>query len=294
MYDVIIVGARAAGSPTAMLLARKGYKVLLVDKATFPSDTMSTHQVQLPAVARLKRWGLLDKVIASNAPATRQVRFDLGPVVLQGKFPHFEGIDALYSPRRYILDKILVDAAVEAGAELRENFIVDEILRDADRLARDADAPAVERHHRHLEALVLLPEQRVFGDLAVVEGERHGGVSEMVAIEVQIGGDIAFEGIQVFAIQMARGCGTVKALFERLVPMDRAGVPERGTAGRSSSGCVRRRIYAGNTIGGHRQIGIGIEAPHCALGPRLIAKQQTRLAGFILHGGKLRNAGQAL
>ena len=134
MYDVIVVGARAAGSPTAMLLARKGYKVLLVDKAAFPSDTMSTHQVQLPAVARLKRWGLLDKVIASNAPATRQIRFDLGPVVLQGKFPQFEGIDALYSPRRYILDKILVDAAVEAGAELRENFIVDEILRDADRV----------------------------------------------------------------------------------------------------------------------------------------------------------------
>jgi flavin-dependent dehydrogenase len=134
MYDVIVVGARAAGSPTAMLLARKGYKVLVVDKATFPSDTMSTHQVQLPAVARLNRWGLLDKVIASNAPATRRIRFDLGPVVLQGKFPQFDGIDALYSPRRYILDKILVDAAVDAGAELRENFIVDEILRDGDRV----------------------------------------------------------------------------------------------------------------------------------------------------------------
>jgi 2-polyprenyl-6-methoxyphenol hydroxylase-like FAD-dependent oxidoreductase len=134
MYDVIVVGARVAGSATAMLLARKGYKVLLVDKAAFPSDTMSTHQVQLPAVARLKRWGLLDRVIASNAPAARQVRFDIGPVVLQGKFPEFEGIDALYSPRRYILDKILVDAAVEAGAELHENFIVDEILRDDDRV----------------------------------------------------------------------------------------------------------------------------------------------------------------
>ncbi|HTP11880.1 MAG TPA: FAD-dependent oxidoreductase, partial [Anaerolineae bacterium] len=134
MYDVIVVGARVAGSATAMLLARKGYKVLLVDKATFPSDTMSTHQVQLPAIARLKHWGLLDKVIASNAPATRQVKFDIGPIVLHGKFPQFEGVDALYSPRRYILDKILIDAAVEAGVELRENFIVDEILRDDDRV----------------------------------------------------------------------------------------------------------------------------------------------------------------
>ena len=134
MYDVIVVGARAAGSPTAMLLARKGYKVLVVDKASFPSDTISTHQVQLPGVARLKRWGLLDKVIASNAPATRQVKFDLGPIVLRGNFPQFDGIDALYSPRRHVLDKILVDAAVEAGAELRENFIVEEVLTDGDQV----------------------------------------------------------------------------------------------------------------------------------------------------------------
>jgi flavin-dependent dehydrogenase len=49
MYDVIIVGARVAGAPTAMLLARRGLKVLVVDRATFPSDTLSTHQVQLPA-----------------------------------------------------------------------------------------------------------------------------------------------------------------------------------------------------------------------------------------------------
>ena len=134
MYDVIVVGARAAGSPTAMLLARKGYKVLVVDKASFPSDTISTHQVQLPGVARLKRWGLLDKVIASNAPATRQVKFDLGPIVLRGNFPSFDGVDALYSPRRHVLDKILVDAAVEAGAELRENFTVEEVLTDGDQV----------------------------------------------------------------------------------------------------------------------------------------------------------------
>ncbi len=135
MYDVIVVGARVAGSPTAMLLARKGYRVLMVDRASFPSDTMSTHQVQLPAVARLKRWGLLDKVIASNAPPARHVKFDLGPIVLRGQFPQFDGIDAVYSPRRIVLDKILVDAAVEAGTELRENFIVEEILMDGNQVA---------------------------------------------------------------------------------------------------------------------------------------------------------------
>jgi 2-polyprenyl-6-methoxyphenol hydroxylase-like FAD-dependent oxidoreductase len=100
MYDVIIVGARPAGSSTAMLLARKGFRVLLVDRATFPSDTLSTHQVQLPGVARLKRWGLLDRVVSSGAPATRHVRFDANGIVLEGHYPTFRGVDALYSPRR--------------------------------------------------------------------------------------------------------------------------------------------------------------------------------------------------
>jgi flavin-dependent dehydrogenase len=130
MYDVIVVGARVAGSSTAMLLALKGYKVLLVDRATFPSDTLSTHQVQLPGVARLKHWGLLDRVIASGAPATRHVVFDAAGTVLKGHYPAFGGVDALYSPRRTILDKILVDAARDAGAEVREGFVVEEVLAD--------------------------------------------------------------------------------------------------------------------------------------------------------------------
>nr|WP_273846809.1 FAD-dependent oxidoreductase [Rubrobacter calidifluminis] len=113
---VIVVGARVAGASTAMLLARRGLKVLVVDRTTFPSDTLSTHQVQLPGVARLKRWGLLDRVIASGAPAARHVRFDPGLVVLECRFPAYQGVDALYSPRRTVLDGILVDAAREAGA----------------------------------------------------------------------------------------------------------------------------------------------------------------------------------
>jgi 2-polyprenyl-6-methoxyphenol hydroxylase-like FAD-dependent oxidoreductase len=135
MYDVIVVGARVAGASTALLLARKGLRVLAVDQATFPSDTLSTHQVQLPGVARLKRWGLLDQVVASNAPATRRVRFDPGPVVLAGQFPAFQGVDALYSPRRTVLDHMLVGAAREAGAEVRENFVVEEIIMNDGRVA---------------------------------------------------------------------------------------------------------------------------------------------------------------
>jgi 2-polyprenyl-6-methoxyphenol hydroxylase-like FAD-dependent oxidoreductase len=126
-YDVIVVGARCAGSSTAMLLARKGLRVLVVDRAAFPSDTLSTHQVQLPGIASLARWGLLDRVADSNAPATRHVRFDQDGIVLEGDYPSVDGVDAMYSPRRTILDSILVDAAREAGAEVREGVIVDEV-----------------------------------------------------------------------------------------------------------------------------------------------------------------------
>jgi flavin-dependent dehydrogenase len=128
MYDAIVVGARVAGSSTAMLLSRKGLNVLVVDRASFPSDTMSTHQVQLPGIARLHRWGVLDRVVASNAPATRRVRFETPAATLEGTYPCHEGMDAMFSPRRTVLDWILVDAAREAGAEVRERFIVDELV----------------------------------------------------------------------------------------------------------------------------------------------------------------------
>ncbi len=134
MYDVIVIGARCAGSPTAMLLARKGYRVLLVDRATFPSDTMSTHFIHPPGVLRLKRWGLLEQVRASNCPPVREFCFDVGPFAVTGSPPPLDGVAELYGPRRIVLDKILVDAATAAGAELREGFRVQEILMDGDRV----------------------------------------------------------------------------------------------------------------------------------------------------------------
>ncbi|HUS32778.1 MAG TPA: NAD(P)/FAD-dependent oxidoreductase [Kofleriaceae bacterium] len=128
-YDVIIVGARCAGAPTAMLLARAGYKVLVVDRSTFPSDTVSTHVIHPQGVAALARWGLLDRLVATGCPAIETYVFDFGPFAVTGK-PGTDESPVAYCPRRTILDKLLVDAAVEAGAEVREGFIVDEILRD--------------------------------------------------------------------------------------------------------------------------------------------------------------------
>jgi 2-polyprenyl-6-methoxyphenol hydroxylase-like FAD-dependent oxidoreductase len=130
MYDAIVAGARVAGAPTAMLLARKGYRVLLVDKAAFPSDTMSTHYIHQPGVAALKRWGVLDDVLASGCPALTNGKFHFGPLVIDGWGPASDGVAEAFCPRRTVLDKVLVDAAVAAGVELRENFSVDEILMD--------------------------------------------------------------------------------------------------------------------------------------------------------------------
>jgi 2-polyprenyl-6-methoxyphenol hydroxylase-like FAD-dependent oxidoreductase len=131
-YDVIVVGARVAGAATAMLLARAGLRVLAVDRVSFPSDTISSHQVQLPGVALLHRWGLLDRLVAAGTPPTRRVRFDPGPVVLEGAFPGYCGVDALYSPRRTLLDAMLVTTARDAGAEVVEGVRVEELTRDAD------------------------------------------------------------------------------------------------------------------------------------------------------------------
>ena len=128
MYDVIVIGARVAGSPTAMLLARKGYKVLLVDRASFPSDTLSTHQVQLKGGAALKRWGLLERVLASNCPPVSQVAFHIDRFHLQGQYPPLDGVGAVVCPRRVVLDKLLADAAVEAGAELRQDLVVEDLV----------------------------------------------------------------------------------------------------------------------------------------------------------------------
>jgi 2-polyprenyl-6-methoxyphenol hydroxylase-like FAD-dependent oxidoreductase len=127
-YDAIVVGARCAGAPTALLLARAGHRVLLVDRAGFPSDTLSTHVVHAPGVAALRRWGLLGAVTATGCPAIDRYVFDFGPFTLTGTPPPVGGGSAAYAPRRYLLDTILLRAAEAAGAEVREHFSVDDVV----------------------------------------------------------------------------------------------------------------------------------------------------------------------
>jgi 2-polyprenyl-6-methoxyphenol hydroxylase-like FAD-dependent oxidoreductase len=128
--DVVVVGARAAGAATALLLARLGHRVVVVDRAALPSDTVSTHQVSRTGVVALRRWGLLDEVLASGAPALRQVTFtDPGGSITRQVKARF-GVDHLVAPRRIVLDAILLRAAVRAGAVVLTGLTVDAVRVD--------------------------------------------------------------------------------------------------------------------------------------------------------------------
>src|SRR5271154_6254292 len=134
MYDVIVVGARCGGAPLAMLLARAGHRVALVDRASFPSDTMSTHFLWQRGAARLQAWGLLGRLRALGCTPIREITFDVGPAV--------EGVADAYCPRRTVLDALLAGAAEESGAELIEGFVVGDVLWSEGR------AVGVRGHHR--------------------------------------------------------------------------------------------------------------------------------------------------
>jgi 2-polyprenyl-6-methoxyphenol hydroxylase-like FAD-dependent oxidoreductase len=118
-HDVVVVGARAAGAATALLLARLGHDVVLVDRAVFPADTLSTHQIARTGVVQLRRWGLLEAVLASGAPAIRKVTFTAEGQSTTRAIKDKSGVDLLVAPRRYILDTLVAEAAAAAGADLR-------------------------------------------------------------------------------------------------------------------------------------------------------------------------------
>jgi flavin-dependent dehydrogenase len=129
-YDAVVVGARVAGASTAMLLARQGMRVLLVDRHRYGADTLSTHALMRGSVFLLSRWGLLDRIVAAGTPPIRRTRFDYGPESVAVAVKPTPGVEALYAPRRTVLDPILVDAALAAGAEVRFGVDVRGLIRD--------------------------------------------------------------------------------------------------------------------------------------------------------------------
>jgi flavin-dependent dehydrogenase len=156
MYDAIVVGARCAGAPTAMLLARAGHRVLLVDRAAFPSDIMSTHYIHQPGVARLKRWGLLEAVIATNCPPIERIRLDAGALALEAPPVPYEDTEIALCPRRVLLDKILFDAAAQAGAEVRDAFAVEALTWESGRVSgiRGRDLRGAKEYREHAQIVI--------------------------------------------------------------------------------------------------------------------------------------------
>jgi flavin-dependent dehydrogenase len=151
-HDVVVVGARAAGGATALLLARLGHDVAVVDRALFPSDTVSTHSIARGGVVQLSRWGLLDAVLDSGAPAVRQVTFNVAGETVTRTIKDTAGVDHLVAPRRHMLDTIVACAARRAGADVRLGVTVAGVLRDDGRVigvcGHDRAGTAVELHAR--------------------------------------------------------------------------------------------------------------------------------------------------
>ena len=129
--DVVVVGARCAGAATAMLLADAGHDVLVVDRASFPSDTVSTHVIARTGMVQLSRWGLLGELHDSGAPPITTVEIDTGAEVVVRTVKDRHGVDHLLAPRRIVLDAVLQDAARRSGARIETGVSVDDVLRDA-------------------------------------------------------------------------------------------------------------------------------------------------------------------
>ena len=130
-FDVIVVGARCAGAATAMLLARCGARVLVVDRGAYGTDTLSTHALMRGAILQLRRWGVLPAILAAGTPAVRSTTFSYTghdvTVPIENRFDVAE----LYAPRRTILDRVLVDAAASSGVELKYGVRVQDVVKDA-------------------------------------------------------------------------------------------------------------------------------------------------------------------
>ncbi len=122
MYDAIVIGARCAGAATALLLARRGYRTLVVDRSSFPSEIRRGHLIHRHGPGRLHRWGLLDRVAATGCPAITSISNDLGDFPLVGEDLVVDGVAVGYGPRRGALDQVLIQAAVDVPNFLRRPY----------------------------------------------------------------------------------------------------------------------------------------------------------------------------
>lgn len=197
-YDCIVVGARAAGASTALLLARRGARVLVLDSGMLGSDTLSTHFIWPRGARHLEEWGLLSQLRSARTPPIGRIRFDPGYARISAAPP----VEA-WCPRRTVLDRLLVEAAMAAGAEVRHGTRVDGLLEEGGRVVGV-------RHRRGSER----------AGLVVGADGRHSTVSRLVGAEAvessppQTGGFYAyFEGLPTEDAEFRHGEGHVTYLW---------------------------------------------------------------------------------
>jgi 2-polyprenyl-6-methoxyphenol hydroxylase-like FAD-dependent oxidoreductase len=180
--DAVIVGARCAGAATALLLARAGARVLLVDKGVYGSDTTSTHALMRGAVLQLHQWGVLPAIVAAGTPPVHSTTFSYREMDITVPIEPRFGVSALYAPRRTLLDRALVDAAARSGAEVSYGVRIDDVIFDDRGRVRGITAVANGTRHRIDADIVIGADglhstiaQRV-GAARVVEGRHSTGV----------------------------------------------------------------------------------------------------------------------
>lgn len=180
-FDVVVVGARCAGAATAMLLARAGARVLLVDRGRYASDTLSTHALMRGAVLQLHRWGVLPAIVAAGTPPVNSTTFSYANQDVVVPIEPKLGVSALFAPRRALLDRVLVDAAAQSGAEVSYGIRVDGLVTDGGGSVRGITTVAGGTHRR-IEADIVIGADGLYSTIAqragavcVVEGRHSTG-----------------------------------------------------------------------------------------------------------------------
>jgi menaquinone-9 beta-reductase len=176
-YDAVVIGARCAGASTGMLLAREGLRVLVADSGRYGSDTLSTHALMRGAVIQLHRWGVLDRLVAAGTPAVRTASFYYGDETVHVPVKPADGVDALYAPRRTLLDAFLVDAARSAGAEVVHETRLVELIRSSEDRVRGAVLQNSTGRKHHIEAGIVIGADGLKSTVAALVGaeDRHRG-----------------------------------------------------------------------------------------------------------------------
>ena len=163
--DVVIVGARCAGAATALLLARAGARVVVLDRGRYGTDTTSTHALMRGAVLQLHRWGVLPAIVEQGTPAVTATTFSYShedvTIAIEPKY----GVDALYAPRRTLLDGVLSAVAVESGAEVVYGVTVDGLLTGPGGRVRGVTASIGARRH-DIEADLVIGADGLYSTVA--------------------------------------------------------------------------------------------------------------------------------